>query len=184
MTLPTSMAQLGRRQGSHLFRYYQGKINQRQFPQLYSAFHRGIDTCTDPLESSKDVVGHSHIHISSRNFSTANGKATTPTEETKEKKEPLSIPVTHEIDSDDDEPKNSGDANDDIDIDRSKFTHEIKIRMPDMGAGEGKVVHWFKKEGDIIKTGDTLCDIETPVRFAFFPIVKSFVSFKWLIGHY
>eukprot|EP00521_Asterionellopsis_glacialis_P017739 CAMPEP_0195298224 /NCGR_PEP_ID=MMETSP0707-20130614/23022_1 /TAXON_ID=33640 /ORGANISM="Asterionellopsis glacialis, Strain CCMP134" /LENGTH=231 /DNA_ID=CAMNT_0040360249 /DNA_START=97 /DNA_END=792 /DNA_ORIENTATION=+ len=47
-------------------------------------------------------------------------------------------------------------------IDRSKFTERIKIRMPDMGEGNNKIVEWYKQEGDMIATGDLLCDIETP----------------------
>lgn len=47
-------------------------------------------------------------------------------------------------------------------LDRSQYTEEIKVRMPDMGEGEGKVLEWYKKEGDVIKRGDILCDIETP----------------------
>mmetsp|Transcript_32811 Transcript_32811/g.50197 ORF Transcript_32811/g.50197 Transcript_32811/m.50197 type:complete len:86 (+) Transcript_32811:290-547(+) len=33
--------------------------------------------------------------------------------------------------------------------------------MPDMGEGGGKVLTWFKKEGDIVQKDDVLCDIET-----------------------
>ncbi len=47
------------------------------------------------------------------------------------------------------------------DIDKSLFTEEIKIKMPDMGEGEGKILEWYKEEGDVVKRGDVLCDIET-----------------------
>lgn len=47
-------------------------------------------------------------------------------------------------------------------IDMSLFTESVEIRMPDMGEGEGKVLKWYKREGDIINRGDQLCDIETP----------------------
>jgi len=47
-------------------------------------------------------------------------------------------------------------------IDMSLFTETVEIRMPDMGEGEGKVLKWFKREGDIINRGDQLCDIQTP----------------------
>ena len=50
-------------------------------------------------------------------------------------------------------------------MDRSKFTHEIEIRMPDMGEGQGKIIKWYKQEGDLILRDDILCDIETPVGF-------------------
>mmetsp|Transcript_6809 Transcript_6809/g.12137 ORF Transcript_6809/g.12137 Transcript_6809/m.12137 type:complete len:229 (-) Transcript_6809:133-819(-) len=48
------------------------------------------------------------------------------------------------------------------DIDRSKFTHEVKVEMPDVGDDtEGIIDRWFKEEGDIIKPGDVICDIRT-----------------------
>lgn len=49
-----------------------------------------------------------------------------------------------------------------IELDRGQYTEEIKIRMPDMSEGENKILKWYKKEGDIIKRKDVLCDIETP----------------------
>jgi len=49
-----------------------------------------------------------------------------------------------------------------IKLDRGKYTEEIKVRMPDMGEGEGKIVKWYKKEGDVVLRADVLCDIETP----------------------
>jgi hypothetical protein len=50
----------------------------------------------------------------------------------------------------------------DPEVDRSKYTEEIKVRMPDMGEGEGKILTWYKQEGDVVKRQDILCDIETP----------------------
>ena len=44
----------------------------------------------------------------------------------------------------------------------NKYNHEIEIRMPDMGEGRGKVIKWYKKEGDVVGVDDVLCDIETP----------------------
>lgn len=34
--------------------------------------------------------------------------------------------------------------------------------MPDMGLGEGRILKWYKKEGDVVRWEDLLCDIETP----------------------
>lgn len=45
--------------------------------------------------------------------------------------------------------------------DRSKYTDEVKIRMPDIGDGKGKILRWFRNEGDIVRYEDVLCDIET-----------------------
>lgn len=59
---------------------------------------------------------------------------------------------------------------DDSDIDRSKFTHEVKVSMPDMGDSDlggddedavGVVDRWYKKEGDLIKREEVICDIRT-----------------------
>eukprot|EP00804_Cyclotella_cryptica_P018400 CCRYP_020367-RC/>CCRYP_020367-RC protein AED:0.37 eAED:0.37 QI:150/0.87/0.77/1/0.12/0.11/9/1838/165 len=55
------------------------------------------------------------------------------------------------------------DKKDDV-IDRSKFTHEVKIYMPDVGEGEdvkGVIETWYKKKGDLIKKDDVICDIDT-----------------------
>lgn len=52
----------------------------------------------------------------------------------------------------------------DVGLDRSKFTREVTIAMPDVGDDsemEGVVERWYMKEGDIIKSGDVICDIRT-----------------------
>lgn len=51
-----------------------------------------------------------------------------------------------------------------VDIDKSIYTDEVKLKMPDMD-GDGKVLKWYKAEGDIIKRKDTLCDIELEVSY-------------------
>lgn len=38
--------------------------------------------------------------------------------------------------------------------------------MPDMGSGTSKILKWHKAEGDVVRTDDVLCDVETP-DFAF-----------------
>lgn len=46
--------------------------------------------------------------------------------------------------------------------DRSEFKYEVKIRMPEVGEDqEGVIEKWYKEEGDLIKNGDTICDIKT-----------------------
>lgn len=47
-------------------------------------------------------------------------------------------------------------------FDCSKYTNEVVVRMPEIGEGEGKVLKWYKSEGEIVKYRDILCDIETP----------------------
>jgi pyruvate/2-oxoglutarate dehydrogenase complex dihydrolipoamide acyltransferase (E2) component len=48
-------------------------------------------------------------------------------------------------------------------VDRSRFTTVIEVRMPDMGSSStNKVLQWHKAEGDLVRTDDVLCDIETP----------------------
>ncbi|GKY92855.1 hypothetical protein MPSEU_000255100 [Mayamaea pseudoterrestris] len=51
---------------------------------------------------------------------------------------------------------------DEPEVDRSQFTVRIEVKMPDMGNGDGKVLKWYKEEGDLVKKDDVLCDIETP----------------------
>jgi hypothetical protein len=55
-----------------------------------------------------------------------------------------------------------------VDLDRSKFTHEVKFKLPDM-EGNGRVTKWFKKEGDIIQRKDILCEIELEVGIITLP---------------
>ena len=46
--------------------------------------------------------------------------------------------------------------------DKSKFTHEVKVEMPDIGDQEGGVIEkWYKQPGDIIHRDDVICDIRT-----------------------
>lgn len=48
-------------------------------------------------------------------------------------------------------------------LDRSRFTQQIPVKMPDMDAGgKSKVVQWYFSPGDVIQRGSVLCDIETP----------------------
>jgi Biotin-requiring enzyme len=47
-------------------------------------------------------------------------------------------------------------------IDMSEFPIKVELRMPDMGMGSGKILEWYKQEGDLVKTDDVICDIETP----------------------
>ncbi len=47
-------------------------------------------------------------------------------------------------------------------MDLSKFTKEIEIKLPELVEDNGaKIVKWYKGAGEIIKPGDTICDIET-----------------------
>lgn len=69
--------------------------------------------------------------------------------------------------------KNSGrkkeNGGSEMNVDRSKFTHEVKVSMPDLGDSDimddddafGVVDKWYKKEGDVIKQDDVICDIRT-----------------------
>jgi pyruvate/2-oxoglutarate dehydrogenase complex dihydrolipoamide acyltransferase (E2) component len=51
---------------------------------------------------------------------------------------------------------------DDESIDRSRFTTAVEVKMPDMGSPSNKILRWHKAEGDVVRTDDVLCDIETP----------------------
>jgi hypothetical protein len=51
-------------------------------------------------------------------------------------------------------------------VDKSLFTEPIKIRMPDMGEGDNKILTWYKQEGDLIRRNEALCLIETEVRIS------------------
>lgn len=48
-------------------------------------------------------------------------------------------------------------------VDNNHFLHEIEVKMPDLGAGgKSRIVFWHKREGDVIRWQDALCDVETP----------------------
>ena len=49
-------------------------------------------------------------------------------------------------------------------IDRSKYTHVVKFKLPDMDQGDGKVTKWYKAEGDLIHRKETICEIELEVN--------------------
>jgi len=46
--------------------------------------------------------------------------------------------------------------------DASKYTHEVKVEMPDIGDLKGgNIEKWYKQPGDIIHRDDIICDIRT-----------------------
>lgn len=46
--------------------------------------------------------------------------------------------------------------------DRSKFTRAVTVEMPDVGDDmEGVIERWYVEEGDLIRSGDAICDIKT-----------------------
>ena len=49
----------------------------------------------------------------------------------------------------------------DIDLDRSLYTKEVKVRMPEMDEYDARILKWYKKEGDVVLRDDSLCDIAT-----------------------
>lgn len=57
------------------------------------------------------------------------------------------------------ERKNNKDKDKEINVD--DYNIEITIEMPDLGETKGKILRWYKKEGDIIHHDETICDIET-----------------------
>ena len=46
-------------------------------------------------------------------------------------------------------------------LDPSEYTEQVKVRLPEMDDGEGRIVRWYKEEGDIVLRNDVLCDVET-----------------------
>lgn len=46
--------------------------------------------------------------------------------------------------------------------DTSKYTHEVKVQMPDIGDQIGGAIEtWYKQPGDIIHRDEVICDIRT-----------------------
>ena len=48
-----------------------------------------------------------------------------------------------------------------VEINLAEYTQKITIELPDLGGGKGKVLKWYKKEGDVVRFDDTICDIQT-----------------------
>lgn len=44
-----------------------------------------------------------------------------------------------------------------------EYTEKITIELPDVGDihAKGKILKWYKQQGDIVRPNDTICDIET-----------------------
>eukprot|EP00527_Entomoneis_sp_CCMP2396_P007613 CAMPEP_0198140338 /NCGR_PEP_ID=MMETSP1443-20131203/3516_1 /TAXON_ID=186043 /ORGANISM="Entomoneis sp., Strain CCMP2396" /LENGTH=246 /DNA_ID=CAMNT_0043802727 /DNA_START=46 /DNA_END=786 /DNA_ORIENTATION=+ len=57
-------------------------------------------------------------------------------------------------------------AREKLGIDRSLYTEEVPVRMPDMDEGDNMILRWYHEEGDVILRNDILCDIATP-NFSF-----------------
>lgn len=62
-------------------------------------------------------------------------------------------------DDDDDDVVAKSETAEEAGVDISTFTHKIETVMPDLES-DGKVEKWYKNEGDIIRRGDVICDIE------------------------
>lgn len=87
-----------------------------------------------------------------------------PTVETvyKETEEPslnISVDIEKEEKKEEDTPTSTSASA----INIEDYTQELIIPLPDVGADNlsGKVVKWYKAEGDIVRPNDTICDIQT-----------------------
>ena len=69
---------------------------------------------------------------------------------------------------DDETPESHSEGEAPPQVDHSLFTEEVKIRMPDMGEGDGKILCWYKQVGDLIRRDEPLCTIETEVSVGWF----------------
>jgi pyruvate/2-oxoglutarate dehydrogenase complex dihydrolipoamide acyltransferase (E2) component len=64
-------------------------------------------------------------------------------------------------------PARAADAKDGGAADASRFTSVVEVRMPDMRVGDGakggggRILRWYKGEGDAVRYQDLLCDVET-----------------------
>jgi hypothetical protein len=97
---------------------------------------------------------------------TSNSATTTVTEEMPSSDATVTVTVTVKGEASMDSkppPAPASDSDNKNDgVDRSHYTIEVEVRMPDMGMGSGKILEWYKKEGDVVKRDEVICDIETP----------------------
>lgn len=104
----------------------------------------------------REIRWHSSSRKADEVITSSDSHASKPIHSTK-----LTIEV---VDNDEDIMKQS----ESLELDRSLYTDEVLVRIPDItDDGQAKVLKWFKKEGDIVKYGDLLCDIETKGTVSF-----------------
>jgi hypothetical protein len=87
-----------------------------------------------------------------------------PTVETvhKENEEP-SLNISVDLENEETKEGDTSTSASASEINIEDYTQELIIPLPDVGADNlsGKVVKWYKAEGDIVRPNDTICDIQT-----------------------
>jgi len=149
---------------------------QKQWKQLRSNYsvltrHTVITpTTTTATTTITSVVDAIHLlgGGSKRSMSDSNDKK----EEAQAQQQPstgieASITFAKSDEEGDDNNEDNSKSDSDSDIDPSLYTQPIIIEMPPMDDVGGDASHcsieeWYKKEGDIVRTNDVLCDISTP----------------------
>lgn len=89
-----------------------------------------------------------NVYKTSRNLSTNN-----PTDVEKKKEPEVTLTIQG------DETSNKTESKETTNID--DYNVEVKVEMPDLGETKGKILRWYKKEGDVIRRDETICDIQT-----------------------
>jgi len=125
--------------------------SMRLSPRSFHGKNNGIKSTTPTFHFLRKSLSVSQIKLFS-----GHGKPPVDTIE----EEIHGTKVTFERQDPDDDDNN--DAVEVPEIDTSKYTHEVVTKMPD--DFEGKIVEWYKEEGDIINRGDIICDVDTAVR--------------------
>jgi len=136
----------------------------RSFSVQLSSFrsiYRHGDNCASNKNGRNMLFPHQQRQKSDNTSANKNQTPTKKENETEETNDTIDVPVYHEFSKDDDgEDANTKRHGFPEGFDKSKFTEEVKIRMPDLGEDNARVRKWHKKEGDLIKWNDVLCDIE------------------------
>lgn len=116
---------------------------------LITSISTRISPFDNPWRQRRFVNDH-HVVVTRRNLVTTTN---IPKEGNKKEEEPE---ITINIQDNSEKPKVKDEV---INID--DYNIEIKVEMPDLGETKGKILRWYKKEGDIIRHDETICDIET-----------------------
>jgi len=125
------------------------------YSHLLNLPRRGIVVVQPPSSRRENISSTSILLLSSSTSSRPKSETTTTTTTTNEYGT-ITATTTTTI------PQTKESKSNQNNIDLTKYTKEIKVKIPELVENQTiKIVKWYKQPGDIIYPDDTICDIET-----------------------
>lgn len=120
---------------SHIQNHHVGNIFINRFPVVVDSHQMNVRSFADDGKKATESGDEATVNIS---FDGADPDK--PTEQEQENQKQLEETINIE-----------------------EYTQELIIELPDVGDDNtrGKVIKWYKQEGDVVHPNDTICDIET-----------------------